>query len=435
MEPSAIIAVLTFLVACGVLATERINRTIVVGAGSLVLLLSGVLSVTEAISYVNWETVGLLLGMFIIVIVLSDAGFFSYLAFVVVRRLNYEPRIMLVAFPLLAGLLAAFVDSITVMLFLAALTIEIAKILRFDPVPLVVGEVVLANTGGAATLVGDPPNVILGTQLGLGFNAFVANNGPIALFGALVSVVILFLMQRSKVTPAAAIDASTLSAIRPERTITSRRTLRLGLWALLAAVTLLITREYLQRVYHIPITVALAALLPAFALLLVGGRETEGVLKKVDYDVLLFFIGLFIIVGGLEKTGAIAAFANGLVNVAAGNNAALLSLLLWGSGLVSGLIDNVPFALAMSYVIREMSLVPSMLATSLMVWAVSLGTDIGGNLTPIGASANIVAYNSLEKHGGRIGWLRWIKIAAPPTLVTLVLCNFLLYTKYLAGLY
>jgi Na+/H+ antiporter NhaD/arsenite permease-like protein len=435
MEPPAIIAVLTFLVAYGILATEKMNRTIVVGAGSLFLLLFGVLSVTEAINYINWETIGLLLGMFIIVIVLSDAGFFSYLAFVVARKFNYEPRIMLVAFPLLAGLLAAFVDSITVMLFLAALTIEIAKILRFDPVPLVVGEVVLANTGGAATLVGDPPNVILGTQLGFGFNAFVANNGPIALVGALVSVAILFLMQRSKVRPAATIDTSALSEIRPERTITSRRMLRLGLGALLAAITLLITHEYVQRVYDIPVTVALAALLPAFALLVVGGRDTEGVLKKVDYDVLLFFIGLFIIVGGLEKTGVIATFANGLINVAAGNNAALLSLLLWGSGLVSGMIDNVPFALAMSYVIREMSLVPSMLATSLIVWAVSLGTDIGGNMTPIGASANVVAYNSLEKHRGRIGWIRWIKIAAPPTLVTLVLCNLLLYMKYLTELY
>jgi Na+/H+ antiporter NhaD/arsenite permease-like protein len=188
-------------------------------------------------------------------------------------------------------------------------------------------------------------------------------------------------------------------------------------------------------VWHIPITVPLAALIPAFVLLLIGGRETEGTLKKVDYDVLLFFIGLFIIVGGLEKTGVIATFASGMVNAAAGNNAVLMSMLLWGSGFASGVIDNVPFALTMSYVIRDMSIVPSILATSLMVWAVSLGTDIGGNLTPIGASANVVAYSSLEKHGTRMGWIRWIKIAAPPTLVALVLCNLLLYVKYLVGFY
>jgi Na+/H+ antiporter NhaD/arsenite permease-like protein len=435
MESSTIIALLTFLIAYGILATEKINRTIIVGAGSLVLLLFGVLNLTEAINYVNWETIGLLLGMFIIAVVLSDAGFFSYLAFVLAKKLKYNPQTMLIVFPLLAGLLASFIDSITVMLFLAALTIEIAKILRFDPVPLVVAEVVIANTGGASTLIGDPPNVILGTQLGFGFNEFVVNNGPIAVVAALLSVGVLFLMQRNAVTPSAKIDTSALSTIRPERTITNKRMLRLGLGALIAAVVLLITHGYIQQVWHIPITVPLAALIPAFVLLLIGGRETETVLKKVDYDVLLFFIGLFVIVGGLEKTGVIGMFANGLVSVAAGNNAALMSLLLWGSGFASGVVDNVPFALTMSYVIRDMSFVPSILATSLMVWAVSLGTDIGGNLTPIGASANVVAYSSLEKHGTRIGWIRWIKIAAPPTLVALVLCNLLLYVKYLVGFY
>jgi len=435
MEPSAIIAILTFLIAYGILATEKINRTIIVGAGSLVLLVFGVLDLAEAINYVNWETIGLLLGMFIIVVVLSDSGFFSYLAFVLAKKLNYNPQTMLIVFPLLAGLLASFVDSITVMLFLAALTIEIAKILRIDPVPLVVAEVVIANTGGASTLIGDPPNVILGTQLGFGFNEFVVNNGPIAVVAALISVGVLFLMQRKNVIPSAEIDASVLSAIRPERTITNKRMLRLGLGALFAAVVLLITHGYIQQVYHIPITVALAALIPAFFLLLTGGRETEGTLKKVDYDVLLFFIGLFVIVGGLEKTGIISMFASGMVSVAAGNNVVLMSLLLWGSGFASGVVDNVPFALTMSYVIRDMSFVPSILATSLMVWTVSLGTDIGGNLTPIGASANVVAYSSLEKHGIRMGWVRWIKIAAPPTLVALVLCNTLLYVKYLLGFY
>ena len=173
--------------AYGTLATEKINRTIVVGAGSLVLLITGVLTLSEAINYVNWETIGLLFGMFIIVVVLSDAGFFSYVAFILAKRLNYSPRAMLIVFPLLAGLLASFVNSITVMLFLAAITIEIARLVKIDPVPLVVAEVVVANIGGASTLIGGPPNVILGTQLGFGFNEFVRNNGPIALAAALLS--------------------------------------------------------------------------------------------------------------------------------------------------------------------------------------------------------------------------------------------------------
>ena len=435
MESSAIIALVTFLIVYGILATEKINRTIIVGAGSIVLLVLGILDLNEAINYVNWETIGLLLGMFVIVIVLSDAGFFSYLSFVVAKKLKYDPRHDAYCVPSPRWCALSFCRQHHRHAFLAALTIEIARILKIDPVPLVVGEVVIANIGGSSTLVGDPPNVILGTQLGFGFNQFAVNNGPIAVVAALLAVGVLFLMQRKNVTSSVAIDTSALSAIRPERTITNKWLLRLGLGALIAAVTLLITHEYIQQVWHIPITVPLAALIPAFFLLLVGGRETEGTLKKVDYDVLLFFIGLFVIVGGLEKTGVIAMFASGMVSFAAGNNVVLMSMLLWGSGFASGVIDNVPFALTMSYVIRDMSFVPSILATSLMVWAVSLGTDIGGNLTPIGASANVVAYSSLEKHGTRMGWVRWIKIAAPPTLVALVLCNLLLYVKYLVGFY
>jgi Na+/H+ antiporter NhaD/arsenite permease-like protein len=435
MELSAAIALVTFFVAYGMLASEKINRTIVVGAGSLVLLITGVLTLTEAVSYVNWETIGLLLGMFIIVVVLSDAGFFSYVAFILVKRLNYNPYAMLIVFPLLAGLLASFVNSITVVLFLAAITIEIAGLVKIDPVPLVVAEVIVANIGGASTLIGDPPNVILGTQLGFGFNEFLRNNAPVAVAASFLAVAVFYLTQRTALAPSARVDTAALARIAPESTIVSKHTLRLGLAALIAAVVLLVSQGYLEAAFAIPLNVALAALVPAFILLLVCRGCAQDTLKKVDYELLLFFIGLFVLVGGLEKTGIIGTFATGLARASMGNNAALLSLLLFGSAFVSGLVDNVPFAVMMSYVIRDVVLLPSLLATSMMVWAVSLGTDIGGNLTPIGASANVVAYSSLETHGRRVGWVRWIKIALPPTLAALILCDLLLYVKYVVRFY
>jgi Na+/H+ antiporter NhaD/arsenite permease-like protein len=173
MEPYAAIALVTFLVTYGTLATEKINRTVVVGAGSLVLLITGVLTLAEAINYVNWETIGLLFGMFIIVVVLSDAGFFSYVAFILAKRLNYNPRAMLLVFPLLAGLLASFVNSITVMLFLAAITIEIARLVKIDPVPLVVAEVVVANIGGGhQPSSAAPPISSSGPSWGLALTSF-----------------------------------------------------------------------------------------------------------------------------------------------------------------------------------------------------------------------------------------------------------------------
>ena len=435
MDTSLFIALVTFLMVYAILATGKINRTLIVVVGSLILLITGVLTLNEAINYVNWETIGLLFGMFIIVVVLSDAGFFSYLSFVFAKRLKYNPRNIFIVFPLMAGVLAAFVDSITVMLFLAALTIEISKLLKIDPVPIVVAEVILANTGGASTLIGDPPNVILGTQLGFGFTEFVANNGPIALLASLSSIALLYAFNRRSLSARAPIEPKSLAKVSPDDMITNRRMLKLGLGALFLAVSLLVTHGYLEHTYHIPLTVSLAAIIPAFALLLVGGSDSEHVIKRLDYDVLLFFIGLFILVGGLEKTGVITIFANGLVHLAAGNSVILLSLLLYGSAGISAVVDNVPFALTMSYVIKDLSLIPLSLSTSLLVWTVSLGTDIGGNGTPIGASANVVAYSSLEKHGALVGWVRWMKIAIPPTVVALVLCNVVLYIKYLIGFY
>jgi len=434
MDQSTVLALAVFIVSIALLATERINRTVVVGLASLVLLVTGILDLQEAINYVNWETIGLLFGMFIIAIVLSDSGFFSYLALILAKKLSYDIKRIFILFPLLAGLLAAFLNSITVMLFLAVLTLEITKLLKIDPVPLIISEVVIANTGGAATLIGDPPNVILGTQLGLGFNAFIINNAPIALVASLASIGVLYALNRKSLMPTGPIDVEKIRKIDAREAIIDKGRLHRGLGALFLAIALLATHGYFQDL-GVPMTVALSALIPAFLLLLIGGSDTDYVLKKVDYNLVLFFIGLFILVGALEKTGAIRLFAGGLLALAAGSNAMLLSLLLWGSAGISALVDNIPFAVTMSYAIKDLAAVPGILGTAIMVWAVSLGTDIGGNATPIGASSNIVAYDSMEKHGLSVGWIRWIKIAVPPTIAALIVCSIMLYAKYATGFY
>lgn len=428
------IALAVFIISIALLATEKINRTVVVALASLVLLIMGILNLQEAINYVNWETIGLLFGMFIIAIVLSDSGFFSYLALILAKKLSYDIKKIFILFPLLAGLLAAFLNSITVMLFLAVLTLEITRLLKIDPVPVIISEVVIANTGGAATLIGDPPNVILGTQLGLGFNEFIINNAPIALAASLTSIGVLYALNRKSLIPTGQIDVEKIQKIDAREAIVDKARLNRGLGALFLAIALLVTHGYFEDL-GVPMTVALSALIPAFLLLLIGGSNTDYVLKKVDYDLLLFFIGLFILVGALEKTGAIRLFAGGLLALAAGSNAMLLSLLLWGSAGISALVDNIPFAVTMSYAIKDLAAVPGILGTSIMVWAVSLGTDIGGNATPIGASSNIVAYDSMEKHGLSVGWIRWIKIAVPPTIAALIVCNTMLYAKYAIGFY
>jgi len=430
MGVSAIAAVSIFLITYVAIGMEKINRTIVSMSGAILLLLVGILSLKEAVTkYVHWDTVGLLFGMFTIIAVLSEAGFFTYMALVVAKKLDYNPYRIFVVFPLVTGFLSAFMDSITVMLFFATLTYELARLLKFDAIPVVVTEVCLANVGGASTLVGDPPNVILGLMLGFSFNDFVIHNGPTAVLAALGAVGVAYLQCRKRLVLEGTVDRQALAAMDPVKAIKDVRLLKLGLGAFLVAIVFLVTHAWMEHTLHIPMTAPLAPLVPAFFILILGGGKTEDILRKIDYDVLLFFIGLFVVVGGLEKTGSIKALADFIANVFRHQDLALVSTLMWFSAVSSAIVDNVPFALSMAYVIKGIAGQVGVPALSIMVWAVSLGTDIGGNGTPIGASANVVAYAAMEKKGHRIGWPRWMWLAIPQTMVALLICNLGLALK------
>jgi len=181
--------------------------------------------------------------------------------------------------------------------------------------------------------------------------------------------------------------------------------------------------------------VPLAAMIPAFVMLLVLGRRSEEILLKIDYGVLLFFMGLFVVVGGLEHTGVISTIAASITNIFKDNHMGLLSTLVWGSGIASGIIDNVPFSLSMAYILENIVKFAGVPALAIMVWATSLGADIGGNFSPIGASANVVAYTTMEKRGKSIGWKRWLKLAVPATLIALAVSNIGIYIKYITGFF
>lgn len=431
MTTSMVGAISVFLITYAAIAFEKLNRTVAAVAGAAVLLALNILSPGELLrSYVHWETLGLLFGMFVLVTALSEAGFFSWLALVIARALDYHPLRLFVAFPLLTGLLAAFMDSITVMLFFATLTYELSRLLRFDPVPMVVAEVVTANIGGAATLVGDPPNVILGMMHGYTFNDFAVHNGPLALLALLCAIGVAFWLCRGELIPCERSDRDELCPPEPLQAITDARLFRVGVAAFCTAVFLLVIHSSVERALRLPpVTAPLASLLPAVALLAVLPDRAKRVAGKVHYDVFLFLIGLFAIVGGLEKTGAIRELARIIGDVFRDQHLGLASTLMWFSAASSAIVDNVPFALSMGYVIGELARQAGAPALSLMVWAVSLGTDIGGNLTPIGASANVVAYTTLERLGHPIGWGRWLRLALLPTLGALLVSNLGLAVK------
>jgi Na+/H+ antiporter NhaD/arsenite permease-like protein len=432
---SIIIALTIFILTYAVIISEKINRTVTAFIGAFLLLLFKIFDLKEAIGFINWETIGLLFGMFIIVTALSEAGFFTYLALVFAKLLKYSPTKIFIVFPIITAILSGFMDSITVMLFFATLTYELCRMLKIDPVPLVITEVLLANIGGSATLVGDPPNVILGLKLGFYFNDFVIHNGPIALVAGAATLLYCYAVSKKSMISSGKVNTEDLSKMNPKDAIKDIRQLKIALIAFGVAILFLITHIYIEKYLHIPLTVPLAAMIPAFIMLVFLGKKSQNIIIKVDYEVILFFIGLFVVVGGLEKTGAIKIFAGLITDLFKNNHTGFISALLWGSGIASGIVDNVPFALSMAYVLENIIKFAGVPALSIMVWAVSLGCDIGGNFTPIGASANVVAYSTMEKSGHHIGWGRWLKLAIPATFIGLVISNIGIVIKLITGFY
>ena len=304
-----VISLIIFILTYAAIISEKINRTVVAFLGAFLLLLFKIFNLSEAIGFVNWETIGLLFGMFIIVTALSEAGFFTYLALVMAKLLKYSPTKIFIVFPVMTAILSGFMDSITVMLFFATLTYELCRMLKIDAVPLVITEVLLANIGGSATLVGDPPNVILGLKLGFYFNDFVIHNGPIALIAGAATLFYCYAVSKKSLMPSSKVSIKELSVMDPKNAITDIKQLKIALYAFGIAVLFLITHIYIEKYLHIPLTVPLAAMIPAFIMLVLLGKNAQRVIVKVDYEVILFFIGLFIVVGGLEHTGVIKIFA------------------------------------------------------------------------------------------------------------------------------
>ena len=430
-----IIAIVIFILTYIAIISEKINRTVVAFVGALLLMIFKVFTLNEAIQFINWETIGLIFGMFIIVTALSEAGFFTYLALTMAKLLKYSPTKIFLVFPIITGILSGFMDSITVMLFFVTLTFELCRILKIDATPLVITEVLIANIGGSATLVGDPPNVILGLKLGFYFNDFVVHNGPIAIVAGAATLFYCYIVTRKSLVPSSKISITELSEMNPKDAIKDKRQLKIALTAFGIAILFLITHIYIEKFLFIPLTVPLAAILPAFIMLAFLGKKSRYVILKVDYEVILFFIGLFVIVGGLEHTGVIKTIAGFITNIFKNNHIGFISTLLWGSGVASGIVDNVPFALSMAYILDNIIKFAGVPALSIMVWATSLGADIGGNFTPIGASANVVTYTAMEKKGQLIGWGKWLKLAVPATFIALIICNIGIIIKLMLNFY
>jgi Na+/H+ antiporter NhaD/arsenite permease-like protein len=421
-----LLAVAILVIVYVLLVSERVHRTTAVLLGVVLVLGLRLLTVEEAVAVVSWEALGLIFGMFILISALSDSGFFRWIGIYAVRATRFRPMRLFLTLSGLAAILAAFMDSITVMIFMASLTLEVCRLLDLRPVPFLIGQITSANIGGAATMVGDPPNVIIGTALDLGFLDFVVNTGPIAVAIFVANVACFFVILRwtgVRIPSALAKTAADGGEFDPWSAVRDVRRMRIALMALAFTVTLLVVHQLLDLV------VAFVALLGATMVLVLGGKDMPELVSKIDWHTLVFLGGLFVIVGGLERTGVLHDIAVALGGVAGSNRAVLLTLILWPSALLSLVVDNVPFAAAMVPVIRDLAAGQGVPVQPL-AWSLAIGADVGGNGTPIGASANVVGLAVAEKESVHVTWAAYVRMALPVTIIMVALANVLLVWRY-----
>lgn len=375
-------------------------------------------------SGVNWQTIIFIFGMMVMVEGLADVGFFRWLCLWVAKKVKYRVVPIFITFMLLSGFLAMFIDSITVLLFLATVIIELARLLKFDPVPLIIACIFAANTGGSATMSGDPPNIIIGTAFGFTFTDFLTNTGPIAWAGMIVALVFFYLFFRKTLASHQnSADKSTERYPEPGEAIVNRRMFIINTSIFILMIVLLITHA------QTGLSVAFIGVIVAILTVLVAGKKVPHIMKRVDWRTLLFFLGLFIAVGGLEETGVLKLMAESIGSISGGNALIVVTIILWVSAFLSAIIDNIPFAATMVPVIANLAQAQGFSLHTLS-WALALGTDIGGNATPIGASANVVGTAIAEREGYKISWGRFLKPALPGMIIVIAVCQLLLMIRY-----
>ena len=380
---------------------------------------------SEASSGINWQTIIFIAGMMIMVEGMAKVGFFRWLCMEIAKMVKYQVIPIFMTFMLLSFVLAMFIDSITVILFLAAVTIELSQLLEFDPVPMILSEIFCANLGGSATMCGDPPNIIIGTSLGYSFTDFITNTGLMAVVSLVFVVIYFYFAFRKELKKNGANKKDHASYPDPKEAITDKRGFIASCIIFLCAVVLLVSHA------QTGLTVSTIGVAIAIVTLIVAGKDALELLKKVDYKTLLFFVGLFVVVSGLEETGVLEILAGFIGSVSGGNIAVMIAIIIIVSAVASAFIDNIPFAATMIPVITDLASDVAGVNLTVLAWALAIGTDLGGSATPIGASANVVGIATAAREGHIIKWGKYCKYMAPATIIVVAISLAMIYVRYL----
>jgi Na+/H+ antiporter NhaD/arsenite permease-like protein len=423
MLPSFATAVALFVLSYALIISERVHRTVVALAGAVLMILLGVLAQEEAIHGIDFNTLGLLIGMMIIVGIAKDSGMFQYVAIFVSKLGRGQAIPIYILIGLTVAVFSAFLDNVTTVLLMIPVIFVISHNLGVNPKPFLIGAILLSNIGGTATLIGDPPNILIGSASGLSFNDFLVNLGPISLLVTIITTGLLYFWYRHELI-AEPEAAGRIMAFNPSEAISDWRLLKKSL-VVLGVVLIGFFTHSLTHLEGATIALGGAALL-----LLLTMNDPEEHLKGVEWTTIFFFIGLFILVAGLEKVGAIRMMAEYLIHLTGGQLTPLVLAILWGSAFFSAIIDNIPFVATMIPLIKDIGVLTGVTLQPLW-WALALGADIGGNATIIGASANVVVAGMAEREGQKITFMEYLKIAVPLTIVGMIVCTIYVYLRYL----
>ena len=413
-----LISLIVFIGVYAFIIFNIIPRTIIALVGVVILILFGVLTPQDIVTYVNWEALGLIFGMFVLVRTLNESGFFDFLSVIALKIAKGIPILMLFYFAILSGLLAMFMDSITVLLFMSALSLEVSKKLKVSPLPFVLSQITAANIGGSATLMGDPPNVILGTGLNISLAQFIKHLAPISVFILLLNTLYFVLYYKKTFLSAKPMEESYLNNLNPQEKVKDFSLMVSTLISFLITIVLIFIHK------NIGLPIGLVGLIGASLALILSGRKMEHVWESIDWEVLIFFSTLFVIIGGLVKMNIFNDLSNFLVKITSGNIGFSKSVFLWFSAILSGFVDNVPFAAAMVPLLKNFTSITTNITLVSLGLLVSFGTDVGGNFTPIGASANVVGIATLSRAGVEVSWKDYLKVVVPITFLDLLLAGF-----------
>ncbi|MCI5698015.1 MAG: ArsB/NhaD family transporter [Clostridiales bacterium] len=421
MEVNQIVTIGVFLAVMVAIMSEKIHRTAAALAGAMALFFLHILDVKIAVSYIDFNTIGVLVGMMIFVSGVKRSGLFEYMAIKAAKLAKGDPWKIMVSFMVLTAVLSAFLDNVTTVLLVGPMTIAICKVLKLDPVPFLLSQIMSSNIGGTATLIGDPPNIMIGSAAHLSFLDFLSNTGVVSV-AIMVVIVGLFRFLYGKKMTAGEAAIREVMEMDEEKAIEDLTLLRKSL--------IMIVMVIAGFMFHgtLGIESSIVALTAATLMMIVGRVNVEHIIVDAEWGTILFFVGLFIVVGGMVETGVIKDLAQVLIDFTHGNVVLTMMVLMWGSAILSSFLDNIPFVATLIPLILAMG--NDGVDTLPLWWAVSLGACLGGNGTLVGASANVVLAGISNKQGYPITFGSFIKVGMPVMVLSMIVASAYMLIRY-----